>query len=90
MKKSTRPHVGARTTRVHEEQMNIHYMAVSLHEGAVIHYQGHFLRAVKYEGDSWPCVDCQMDSICDNAIEELCTACDDYAGCQHLLKLAYL
>lgn len=70
------------------KQMTLHEKAVRLCEGGVVEFEGHFVRAVRYEGNFLSCPDCKMDSICSMEMSNLCAECDDYEGCQHILVLS--
>lgn len=70
------------------KKATLHEKAVRLCEGGVVEIAGFFVRAKRYEGDNFiPCPDCKMDSICNMQINRLCTECDEYEGCQHVLIL---
>lgn len=69
------------------KEKELHTLAVHLCEGDIVHFNGHFIMAkeVPYEN---PCNECQMDSICDMAMTDLCAECDGYTHTKHYLQLA--
>lgn len=69
------------------KQVTLHEKAVRLCEGGVVEFEGLSVRAVRYEGDDLPCIDCKLDSSCSMKMSFLCSECDDYEGCQHILVL---
>lgn len=66
----------------------IHSKAVRLCEGEVVEFKGHFIRARRVIGGFDVCMECEMDCICDTDFKELCSECDTYEGCYHILRLA--
>lgn len=62
-------------------------LAVRLCEGGIVQFNGHFIMA-KEVPDGNPCYECQMDSICDMAMTDLCAECDGYSHTKHCLQLA--
>lgn len=71
-----------------KKELSLHDKAVRLCEGGVVEFQGHFLRAGDYYGDDNPCLYCNMDSICNPDMTDLCAECDGLTHSPHILILA--
>lgn len=69
------------------KELSLHDKAVRLCEGGVVEFQGHFLRAGDYYGDDNPCLYCNMDSICNLDMTDLCAECDGLTHSSHILIL---
>lgn len=65
----------------------LHDLAVRLCEGGQIEFGGLTIKAKDYVGAHVSCVDCQMDSLCDIMMSDLCLECDFYHNHAHLLEL---
>lgn len=72
-----------------KKEASLHDLAVRLCEGGVVWFEGHSLRAVKVTGEVFSCDLCDLDSICNVRIQQLCAECDGYSQSEHVLKLAY-
>lgn len=68
------------------KEKELHALAVKLCEGDIVQFNGHFIMAKEVDGN--PCYECQMDSICDMAMTDLCAECDGYSHTKHYLQLA--
>ena len=70
-----------------QQEPSLHDLAVRLCEGGVVFFEGHSIKAkLAYEEVSC-CEQCQMDSICNERIQDLCMECDFYDGHDHYLQL---
>ena len=69
------------------KQMEMHRMAVRLCEGGAVWFKGHSIRAKELHGFSDTCQECDMDSICDKEMSELCEYCEFYSGKYYCLEL---
>lgn len=65
----------------------LHKLAVRLCEGDVIWFKTHSIRAVDFFGEGIECNYCEMDSICDKDMSDLCAECDAYHRHKHILVL---
>ena len=63
--------------------------AVRLAEGGIAEINGHFVRAIGVVYEDSPCYLCDMDSICNEDMSDLCAEVDNYTRSPHILKLAY-
>lgn len=72
-----------------KKEASLHDLAVRLCEGGAVWFEGHSLKAVKVTGEEFPCYLCDLDSICNVRINDLCAECDRYSISKHYLKLAY-
>lgn len=70
------------------KQMSRHDMAVRLHEGGEVFFQGYWLKAIAVPEEENPCELCEMDCICRMEMTDLCAECDGYGRCKHLLYFA--
>lgn len=64
---------------MNEKEMKVlHENAIRLIEGGVVQAEGLFLKAVLYDGDDYPCSECEMDSLCHWGviIWRLCEECN--------------
>lgn len=68
--------------------MSFHEMAVRLHEGGEVFFQGYWLKAIAVPEEENPCELCRMDCICHMEMTDLCAECDAYGRCGHLLYFA--
>ena len=66
----------------------IHETATRLIEGGREYYNGHWFRAVRVSSAFIPCDGCEMDSLCNDDIGDLCVELDCITGSRWLLKLA--
>lgn len=66
----------------------IHETAIRLLEGGREFYDGHWLRAIKVSGNIMPCDHCEMDSLCNREVINLCAELDSIAGKRCMLILA--
>lgn len=67
----------------------LHAKAVRLAEGGVVEINGHFVRAIGVVCVDSPCYLCDMDSIYNEDMGDLCDEVDNYTHSTHILKLAY-
>ena len=68
------------------KEKELHTLAVRLCEGDIVQFNGHFIMAKEVpEGN--PCYECQMDSICDLSMTDLCAECDGYTHTKHYFQL---
>lgn len=65
----------------------LHDLAVKLCEGEVISFNTHSIKAKDFFDEDLPCYDCDMDSICDVQMSNLCAECDAYHRHNHILVL---
>lgn len=65
----------------------LHDLAVRLCEGGQVEVQGLVIRAIDVVDGFNPCYWCEMDSLCNVTIADLCFECDVYHNHSHLLKL---
>lgn len=68
-------------------ETKLHDLAVRLCEGDVISFKTHSIRAVDFFGKGIACEYCNMDSICDMDMTNLCGECDAYHRHEHILVL---
>ena len=71
-----------------KREMTLHEKAVRLCEGGVVECMGHYVKAQVYGKDDLPCIDCKMDSICQDEMCDLCAECDGLTNKEHILILA--
>ena len=69
------------------KKLTLHDKAVILCEGGAVWHEGHSLRAGVYVGEDNPCYVCEMDSLCNMSMVDLCAECDGYDGKKHYLIL---
>lgn len=74
--------------KVKKKEMTLHEKAVRLCEGGVVECMGHYVKAKTYKGKDLPCIDCKMDSICQDELCDLCAECDGLTNEEHYLILA--
>ena len=70
------------------KKMTLHEKAVRLCEGGVVEINGHFVRALDVARWEDPCYLCDMDSVCDDTIGDLCAEVDKYTCSPHILIFA--
>lgn len=70
------------------KQMSRHDMAVRLHEGGEVFFQGYWLKAIAVPKGVDPCVVCRMDCRCHGGMIKLCAECDFYGRSDYLLYFA--
>lgn len=73
--------------RTNSKAGSIHDLAIALCEKRNVWFHDHTIRLVEVEGDSSPCDLCEMDSICDMEMVDLCGACSALLKKGCLLKL---
>lgn len=64
-----------------------HDKAVRLVEGGFVWQNGHYIGALKVESEDEPCFLCNMDSICDMEMCDLCGECECLSHDKYLLYL---
>lgn len=70
------------------KKLSVHDLAIRLCEGQRIWFCEHMLRAVGFNGAFGDaCYYCELDSICNVEISDLCAECDDITRTPHILKL---
>ena len=69
------------------KRMTLHDKAVRLCEGGVVWCMGHYVKAQVVQMDDLPCIDCNMDSICQDELCDLCAECDNLTNENHILIL---
>lgn len=65
----------------------LHSLAVRLVEGGIVSFEGHSIRAKVVESGEDSCFLCEMDSICNSEMVDLCARCDAYERKPHILVL---
>lgn len=70
-----------------QKGMSVHEKALRLIEGGIVDCNGLSVRAIKIPYDDNPCMVCEMDSICNEVMINLCGECDDITHTKHYLKL---
>ena len=65
----------------------LHEKAVKLCEGQAVWIGSHMVRAKRIPFEFDACYECEMDSICDHDMCEVCAECDAYDGRPHILYL---
>lgn len=79
---------GKKSSSVPEEfNMSLHDKAVRLVEGGFVWQDGHYIGAKVVTSDEPTCFLCNMDSICDTEMGDLCVACESLTGDRYLLYL---
>lgn len=71
-----------------KKNLTVHDKAVRLAEGGIVEIAGHFVKAEDVLGDVNPCYLCNMDSICNYEMVDLCAELDGYTRSPHVLRLA--
>lgn len=66
---------------------SIHELAIALCEKRNVWFHAHTIRLVELFGGDDPCFFCEMDSICDMEMVELCDECNSLLKRPCLLKL---
>lgn len=69
------------------KEMTIHDKAVRLCEGGAVWCMGHYVKAQVFQMDYLPCIDCNMMSICQDELWDLCVECDNLTNENHMLVL---
>lgn len=64
-----------------------HQKAVTLSEGGFVEIGGLVVRAKRVPDEENACELCEMDSICDREMCNICAECDGYARHKHILYL---
>lgn len=67
----------------------LHAKAVALCEGRIVQCGGHFVKAITIPPEQWSCYFCEVSSVCNMEMTNLCAECDGYAHQKHVLKFAY-
>lgn len=75
-------------TKRKKKEPSFHDLAVRLCEGGQVEFAGLTIKAKDYVGPRVSCADCQMDSLCDIMMSDLCLECDLYHDHPHYLVLA--
>lgn len=70
-----------------KKDRELHSLAVSLCEGDIVKFNGHWIMAKEVPGGD-PCYECEMDCICDSDMKDLCAECDAYNRKKNCLYLA--
>lgn len=70
--------------------MNVHDKAIRLLEGGIVEIRGNWFGLLKFPADydDFPCVECDLDSICRNDHIDVCTECEKISNRRCCLKLA--
>lgn len=66
----------------------LHSLAVRLVEGGTVSFEGHSIRAKVVDFGENPCMLCEMDSICNFRMVDLCAECETYGRKNYMLTLA--
>lgn len=67
----------------------LHAKAVALCEGRIVQCGGLFVKAITIPPEQWSCYFCEMNSVCNMEMTNLCAECDGYDHQKHILKFAY-
>lgn len=70
-----------------KKAISIHKLAIALCEKRNVWFHCHTIRLVEVVGDKNPCNLCDMDSICDMEMVDLCSECYALLKRPCLLKL---
>lgn len=70
-----------------KKAISIHKLAIALCEKRNVWLHGHTIRLVEVTGNKCPCYLCDMDSICDSQMVELCAECSALLRRPCILKL---
>lgn len=70
-----------------KKEMTLHDQAIRLCEGGQIWFNQHSIRAEIVSEWCNPCMECEMDSICNMDILDLCAECDSITHKKHRLVL---
>lgn len=70
-----------------KEKDHLHNLVIRLLEGGHVWFNQHMIKAVHVSDEETPCFVCEMDSICDNPMCNLCCELDEYGKGQYHLKL---
>lgn len=73
--------------KISKKANSIHELAIALCEKRNVWFHCHTIRLVEVVGDTCPCDLCDMDSICDEEMVELCGECYSVLRRPCLLKL---
>lgn len=73
--------------KISKKAISIHKLAIALCEKRNVWFHGHTIRLVEVVGDKCPCDLCDMDSICDMEMVDLCGECYAVLKRPCLLKL---
>lgn len=68
---------------------DLHSKAVALCEGQIVECSSHFVKAITIPPEHWSCYFCEMGSVCNMEMCDLCAECDGYSHQKHILKFAY-
>lgn len=80
---------GSKKASTIPEEFNLsqHEKAIRLVEGGFVWQNGHYIGAQKVISENEPCFLCQMDSICDLEMCDLCGECECLSHDKYLLYL---
>lgn len=70
-----------------QKVMSVHEKALRLIEGGIVACNDLPVRAVDVTGNDISCHYCEMDSVCNMEMTELCARCDMITHTMHYLKL---
>lgn len=68
-------------------EKTMHDLALALCEGRNVWFNNHSIRFVTIEGEDNACLLCEMDSICNMEMVDLCGECESIKRKKGLLKL---
>lgn len=71
-----------------KKEMSLHDKAVRLCEGGTVECMGHYVKAKAIDTNDLPCIDCEMDSICQDEMCDLCAECGGLMDKEYMLILA--
>lgn len=73
------------------EKMTVHDKAIRLLEGGVVEIESDLfsLKRLSDEFDDYPCVACNLDSICKGEHADVCEECDAISGGKCCLQLEH-
>lgn len=74
--------------KILKEAEDLHKLAVQLCEGGLVWFEGHQIGTRTVHELFNPCQECEMDSICDMKMIDLCAECESYDKKKHYLYLA--
>lgn len=75
------------STITEEFNLSQHEKAIRLVEGGFVWHNGHYIGAKKVISKDEPCFLCNMDSICDLEMTDLCGECECLTHDRYLLYL---
>lgn len=73
------------------EKMTVHDKAIRLLEGGIVEIEDNWfsLKRLSDDFDDYPCVECELDSICHGEHADVCEECDVISDGHCCLQLAY-